>query len=183
MKRKKLPRHGKFQIESLSNSRKTVTVLMLLVFCATIKADNNTLELRKDTMVAAAESSGYGQRAPFVTTSITPTDLRCEYLTNPLGIDVKRPRLSWKLKATEQKTRGQAQRAYHILVASSEELLARDRGDLWDSGEIKSDQSNLVIYHGSALSSGMRCIGRYGCAIITECSRPGANQLDGQWDC
>jgi len=157
MKRKRLPRCGKFQLESLSSSRKTVTVLMLLVFCATIQADNSTHKLRKDTVFAVAESSGYGQRTPFVTASITPKDLRCEYLTSPLGIDVKRPRLSWKLKATEQKTRGQAQRAYHILVASSEELLAQDRGDLWDSGEIESDQSNLVIYHGSALSSGMRC--------------------------
>jgi len=152
-----LTRYGKYHLESLSSSRKTVTVLMLLVFCVTIQADNNTHKLRKDTMVAVAESSGSGRRTPFVTTSIAPTDLRCEYLTNPLGIDVKRPRLSWKLQATEQKARGQAQRAYHILVASSEELLARNRGDLWDSGEIKSDQSNLVLYHGSPLSSGMRC--------------------------
>ena len=27
--------------------------------------------------------------------SITPADLRCEYLVNPLGVDVGKPRLSW----------------------------------------------------------------------------------------
>ena len=33
--------------------------------------------------------------------SVTVTDLRCEYLTDPLGIDVPQPRLSWKLAAVD----------------------------------------------------------------------------------
>ncbi|MEI7830396.1 MAG: family 78 glycoside hydrolase catalytic domain [Prolixibacteraceae bacterium] len=78
-------------------------------------------------------------------------DLRCEYLTNPTGIDVPIPRLSWKMKSAKQ---GATQTAYHILVASSDSLLRQDKGDLWDSGMTKSDQSSQVEYHGKPLNSG-----------------------------
>src|SRR5271167_1354532 len=64
--------------------------------------------------------------------------LRCEYLQNPLGIDSVRPRLSWQLVGD---TRGVRQSAYQILVASTSELLARNTGDLWDSGKIPSSDS------------------------------------------
>jgi alpha-L-rhamnosidase len=95
--------------------------------------------------------------SPQASARITPTDLRCEYLSEPLGLDARQPRLSWKLKANDPKQRGQAQTAYRILVAGSKELLARDKGDLWDSGEVKSDQSHLVAYGGKSLSSDMCC--------------------------
>src|SRR5271163_2842329 len=64
--------------------------------------------------------------------------LRCEYLENPLGIDVRQPRLNWILDSGE---RGQKQTAYQILVASRADELKNDRGDLWDSGKISSDQT------------------------------------------
>ena len=34
--------------------------------------------------------------------NVTPYDLQCEYLTDPLGIDVQSPRLSWKLRDPDQ---------------------------------------------------------------------------------
>jgi len=89
--------------------------------------------------------------------SIAPANLRCEYRGEPLGIDVEQPRLSWKLTASEPKQRGQHQTGYRILVASSKELLGQDKGDLWDSGQVKSEKANLVVYSGSALTSDMRC--------------------------
>ena len=56
---------------------------------------------------------------------ITPTDLTCEYASNPINIDTTRPRFGWLL---ESDRRGQAQSAYQILVASSREsLLAQSR--------------------------------------------------------
>ncbi len=95
---------------------------------------------------------------------IVPTDLRCEYLTDPIGIDVMKPRLSWKIDArsqnsesSSQNTRGMKQGTYQILVASSEDLLKKDKGDLWDSGKVESDQSVLVEYKGKMLESRMRC--------------------------
>jgi len=51
--------------------------------------------------------------------------LRCEYLSNPLGIDVSCPRLSWTVRATEPSARGQSQTAYRILVASAQAKLAQ----------------------------------------------------------
>jgi alpha-L-rhamnosidase len=82
------------------------------------------------------------------------THLRCEYLKNPLGIDVVLPRLSWILESSE---RGQKQTAYRIIVASSEENLHKDIGDLWDSGKVESDRTNQIVYEGKELLSRMKC--------------------------
>ena len=88
--------------------------------------------------------------------SIVPTELRCEYLINPLGIDELQPRLSWILQVKER-TRGQKQTAYQIIVASSEKKLKADEGDLWDSGQIASSRSNQIEYNGRLLTSRRRC--------------------------
>lgn len=53
--------------------------------------------------------------------------------------------------------RGARQAAYQVLVASSPERLAKDEGDLWDSGKVESDQSAQVIYAGKPLVSGADC--------------------------
>lgn len=86
--------------------------------------------------------------------SLTLEDLRCEYLENPLGIDTENPRLSWKISTSQE---GVQQTAYHILVASSAEKLAKDEGDLWDSGKISSSASLHIPYAGQALPSRQRC--------------------------
>jgi len=82
------------------------------------------------------------------------TNLRCEYRENPLGIDATRPRLRWVIDSAR---RGERQTAYQILVAGSEELLKKDKGDLWDSGKVASDQSIQVEYAGKALESRTYC--------------------------
>jgi alpha-L-rhamnosidase len=86
-------------------------------------------------------------------------NLRCEYRDNPLGIDAAKPRLSWVTEARGQKAevRGQKQTAYQILVASTPELLVKDKGDLWDSGKVVSDQSIQVEYGGKPLESRLVC--------------------------
>jgi alpha-L-rhamnosidase len=85
--------------------------------------------------------------------------LRCEALVDPLGMDTPRPRLSWVMDAADEApaVRGQRQTAYRILVASAPEVLAEERGDLWDSGRVNSDQSTYVEYAGRPLVSGERC--------------------------
>ncbi len=82
-----------------------------------------------------------------------PQNLRCEYQTNPLGLDILKPRLSWHLDNSHRNT---LQSAYQVLVASDEEILNGDKGDIWDSGKISSDQSVHVPYNGPALISGKR---------------------------
>ena len=86
------------------------------------------------------------------------TNLRCEYRENPLGIDVEKPRLSWKLETGNLiPERGNRQTAYQILAASSEALLKKDQGDLWDSGKVVSEQSVLVEYIGKPQGSWQQC--------------------------
>jgi alpha-L-rhamnosidase len=81
------------------------------------------------------------------------TNLRCEYRTNPLGIDSVQPRLSWELSDA---SRGAFQSAYQVQAATDEAALCRDNSNLWDSGQILSDQSAHVIYAGESLKSGQR---------------------------
>ncbi len=80
-----------------------------------------------------------------------PTNLLCEYASNPLGIDVALPRFSW---VVNHPGRGQLQSAYQILVANSPEDLNVGKSDKWDSGRVFSDQSVNVVYTGSPLKSG-----------------------------
>ncbi|MBI9048763.1 MAG: family 78 glycoside hydrolase catalytic domain [Anaerolineaceae bacterium] len=83
----------------------------------------------------------------------TISHLTCEYKTNPLGIDVLQPRLSWQM---QNERRGTRQTAYQIIVATSESSLHNGTTPIWDSGKIESDQSIHVPYNGPALSSGQR---------------------------
>ncbi len=74
--------------------------------------------------------------------------LRTEYKENPLGIDTRKPRLSWRL---ESQARGVVQSAYEIRVTGG------DRGPgkiVWTSGKVASDDSIQRVYEGPALRSG-----------------------------
>ncbi len=84
-------------------------------------------------------------------------DLKCEYLINPLGIDVAAPRLSWKILTTSDHVYNQTQLAYQILVASSAELLTEELSDLWNSGKVQSNANAQVIYKGKMLKSKYKC--------------------------
>ena len=90
----------------------------------------------------------------FKTETVKITNLRCEYLENPLGIDITQPRLSWIL---DSDIRTQKQTAYEILVAGSIEKLNQNNGDLWSTGKVDGDQAVHVVYEGKTLQSGMRC--------------------------
>ena len=80
--------------------------------------------------------------------------LRCESQTDPLALDVARPRLSWVL---ESGTRGQRQTAYRVVVASTEARLGQEQGDRWDSGKIESGEQNQIEYAGKPLASNAEC--------------------------
>ncbi len=80
-------------------------------------------------------------------------ELHCECMANPVGLDVAQPRLSWVLKSAE---RGQKQSAYRIRVASDEQILASNCGDLWDSGRVNSDETAQIAYDGRLLKSCQR---------------------------
>ncbi|HEX2970703.1 MAG TPA: alpha-L-rhamnosidase N-terminal domain-containing protein, partial [Tepidisphaeraceae bacterium] len=85
--------------------------------------------------------------------TLAPTAPRCEYLTNPVGVDVQQPRLTWVLESPERGTR---QTAYQIRVASSPAALKTGKPDLWDSGKVKSDETIHIAYAGKPLASTQR---------------------------
>ena len=82
-----------------------------------------------------------------------PTGLQCEYIQNPLGIDVDTPRFSWVVNDAK---RGVLQTAYQIIVSSSESNLRQDDGELWNSGKVPSSQQVNISYEGEPLSSATR---------------------------
>jgi len=86
--------------------------------------------------------------------AIEAKSLRSEYLNNPMGIDAVTPRLSWVLASPQ---RGEFQTAYQIMVASSARILESDKGDLWDSRKVKSDETSQIVYQGRALTSRQDC--------------------------
>lgn len=77
----------------------------------------------------------------------TVKNLICEYHTNPVGIDVQKPRLSWQIESTAQNV---LQTAYEIKVTDQSGKL------LWTTGKVNSDQSVDVVYEGPALKSMQR---------------------------
>ncbi|RMH68505.1 MAG: alpha-L-rhamnosidase [Bacteroidetes bacterium] len=106
------------------------------------------LPLLLASLLIAIPVAASGTAAP-----ATVAALRCEYQTNPLGLDARRPRLSWQLRAT---ARDVMQTAYQIQVAGSKADLEQGRNLLWDTGEVTSDQSVHVPYAGPPLQSGQR---------------------------
>jgi len=95
--------------------------------------------------------------APLSARAVAAGQLRCEYRKDPLGIDAPQPRLSWMLRPDKATARDQVQNAYQIMVARNRNELDADRGDLWDSGQVASDQSVQVRYAGRALVSQQEC--------------------------
>jgi alpha-L-rhamnosidase len=80
-------------------------------------------------------------------------NLRTEYKTNPIGIDVVQPRLSWEIVSDE---RNVLQVAYQVRAASSPENLKSGKALFWNTGKKISDNSVHVNYNGPALQSGQR---------------------------
>ena len=85
-----------------------------------------------------------------VSAQLSVVHLRCESRSNPLGVDVGQPKLSWQLQSKQQNV---LQTAYRILVADDEVLLKQNIGNIWDSKQIKSSTSIQVAYAGKGLQS------------------------------
>ena len=101
-------------------------------------------------LVMLVSVCGYGD---VCAKNITLRNLKCEYKTNPLGIDALQPRLSWQIVSD---TRASAQTAYQIRAAGSASDVSKSKSLLWDTGKVTSDQSIHIPYAGSGLESGER---------------------------
>ena len=81
------------------------------------------------------------------------TGLTCEYKSNPLGIDTRIPRFSWKLVST---IRGVKQQSYELRVGEDPVAILKGEKLMWQSNLVNSDQSVLVLYNGPATESRKR---------------------------
>lgn len=81
--------------------------------------------------------------------TLQPAKLECDSRTAPVNVDSSAPRFSWQAVSP---SRAASQSAFQLLVASSPDLLAQDRADLWDSGRIVSTE-NSAAYAGKPLAS------------------------------
>ena len=88
-----------------------------------------------------------------------PTRLTAEYRTDPIGLEARNPRLSWRM-AAEPDARDERQTAYQIQAATAPERLKAGQPDLWDSGEVRSDASLNIRYAGQPLTSSQRVFWR-----------------------
>ena len=82
--------------------------------------------------------------------SVKPVELKCEYKTNPTGIDERHPRFSW---ITKCECYNSIQTAYRLIIASSIQSLLLEEGDIWDSGKATSSESTLIKFKGNPLHS------------------------------
>ena len=80
-------------------------------------------------------------------TGVTVTNLRVENLQAPLGIDTSEPRFSWQIASDKQDMR---QTAYQIVVSN-------DKGEVWNTGQVSSDEQLWIRYQGQPLTSGTFC--------------------------
>ena len=76
------------------------------------------------------------------------SNLRCEYKSDPLGVDADKPRLSWELLSEQQNV---LQSAYRILVTDDLSLLKMSTGNIWDSKKVSANTSIQVQYNGKPL--------------------------------
>lgn len=136
------------------DSNDTAPILSYFYLFATfMKRSTSTLTFSSVAALGGALLFSNVTVRPVLAQSATLSNLRCEYLSNPMCVDATTPRLSWTIAAGG---RGWMQSAYRIQVASTSAALARGQADLWDSGQVKSNKTLGVLYAGKPLASGQR---------------------------
>lgn len=73
-------------------------------------------------------------------------NLKCEYLNNPIGIDIVNPRLSWNCDG------GVRQSAYRIIAEDDSGRI------LWDSGKTETDRMAHIKWNGKPVQSRTRVL-------------------------
>ncbi|MEC5146414.1 family 78 glycoside hydrolase catalytic domain [Chitinophaga sp. 212800010-3] len=108
---------------------------------------------------------------------LTLHHLRCGYQENPVGTDSTAPALSWQLNSNGTNIR---QNAYRIIVSDDPALLRKNRGNIWDSRKVATDQSIQVRYEGKALHPAT--VYYWKVMIWDQQNRPSAWSAPAQWE-
>ena len=85
--------------------------------------------------------------------ALTPDNTMCELLAKPglVPLTDATPEFSWSFDSA---AKGEFQSSFQIQVASDTRFFKVGPVDLWDSGQVNSDQSLFVSYQGSQLAAG-----------------------------
>jgi alpha-L-rhamnosidase len=75
------------------------------------------------------------------------TDMKSEYLVNPIGIDEPNPRFTWRIKSEAP---GFSQKAFQLVVGTTETEVVAGKGSVYESGTVNSSVV-LAVYKGPAL--------------------------------
>ena len=85
--------------------------------------------------------------------SLTPDNTMCELLAKPgfVPLTDSTPEFSWSFNS---ELKGEFQSAYQIQVVSDTKFFKVGPADLWDSGQVESEDSLFVVYNGDELAAG-----------------------------
>ena len=85
--------------------------------------------------------------------SFQVVSLKCENISNTVGIDLPQPMLSWQIKSLENNFNTSA---YQVLVASSLQNLNKTKGDFWDTQKVTEVNLNQLKYSGKPIETGKK---------------------------
>lgn len=88
----------------------------------------------------------------------------CEYMNNPIGLDMEKPRFSWC--AADNSELVGTQKSYRIIISDDMNGARRNIGNMWDSGVVKNDCSNNVPYDGKQK---LQSATTYYVKVVVEC--------------
>jgi alpha-L-rhamnosidase len=83
------------------------------------------------------------------TEKLQTTNLLCEYLENPIGLDTEKPRFRWQVSTLQD---GFLQTGYELYVGTDSIAVAKGEGNIWESGIVEK-ATNLAVYKGDALKA------------------------------
>lgn len=80
--------------------------------------------------------------------SLQVKNMLCEYIRNPLGIDIAKPAFNWELVSLQ---RNQLQSGYELIVSDDPKKIRDGIGDSWSSTKISSSATSQIEYAGKTL--------------------------------
>lgn len=85
--------------------------------------------------------------APIFAFAQNPSQLKTEYLVNPIGIDNPNPRLTWQMADTRI---GAKQTSFRLMVNTDSIALSKGKAKEWNTGWLQTS-NNLIVYAGQTL--------------------------------
>ncbi|MBE6259450.1 MAG: alpha-rhamnosidase [Prevotella sp.] len=109
-------------------------------------------------LLALLSLSASAAKKKVVKPDVSVGNLRVENLTEPLGIDTDKPRFSWQIMSDKQiATPHSDQGSENVRQTAYEIVVSDDKGELWNSGKVTSDEQLWIPYAGKQLKSGTFC--------------------------